>query len=91
MSDGEKSHGDISDFQMVGVLDDFNIERSEMGEFGLAFLNHYRREISRVNRRIADAVDNVGKSADVVEVSMGDDQPRILSLLSSRYLMFGKI
>ena len=60
----------------VVVLDLVDVERFEVGEFFLALAYHHRGEPARVNRRVADAVDDVGDAADVVEVAVRDEHRR---------------
>ena len=75
VGDTEEADSCASQFDNFVVLDFANVDRHRRGKFLLALLYHLCGEAPRVNRRVADAIDNVGDTADVVEVTVGYEEP----------------
>ena len=74
MRDAEKSYrrgAELDDFVPLYFAD---VHGRCLREFFLALLYHHARKFARVDGRVADAVDDVGDAADVVEVTVSDEQ-----------------
>ncbi len=56
------------------LLDFADVDRRQVREFFLALLDHHAGELARVDRRVADAVDDIGDTADVIEVAVRDQE-----------------
>ena len=57
----------------ISVFDLDNIELGQMRKFSVTFFNNTRGKLGGVNRWIAEFIDNVGERADVVVMTVGND------------------
>src|SRR3989338_2218795 len=72
---GKEADAETADFDAGVFVHLVDVDGFEVGELLLALAYHHRGEAARVDGRIADAVDDVGDAADVVEVAVRDKEP----------------
>ena len=74
MRDAEESDGCGAELDDLVALHFADVDGHGGREFLLALLDHLGGEAPRVDRGAADAIDDVGNAADVVEVAVADQE-----------------
>src|SRR3989344_2901841 len=74
MCGGEKADGGVAQFDDFVLLHFADGDGSRLCEFLLPFLYHHAGQLAGVDGRVADAVDDVGDAADVVQVAVRDEE-----------------
>ena len=73
--DAEEADRGVTEVDDFVFLDFADLDWRQSAEFLLALFDHHAGKSARVDRRIADAVDDIGDAADVVEVAVRDKHP----------------
>src|SRR3989344_8750835 len=74
----KKAHADIAHFNRVVLFHLVDVEQFEVGELLLPFADHHGGKSPCIYGRVADPVDYVRYTADMVEMAVRDKEPAYL-------------